>query len=234
MIDETNPKTYLSVSPSKFGIYLIDIKNFNYLYQREIKIKNNHSSIDLNILSKFLENNVFRIEKLIGKFLNNISLIINSKEIMEIQIGIKKKTYQDKINKNFLDTLLIDIKDLFKESYQREKVLHMIINRYLVDGISFSSFDDNLKGNDLCVELKFSLISLEFVSKISKVLQKFQIKITKYLDQEYIEFFFKNEDIKLCEMAYKIENGFNENEIKIIPKNIKNIGFFEKFFQLFS
>ena len=234
MIDETNPKTYLNISPRKFGIYLIDIKNFNYLYQREIKIENHLSSIDFNILSKFLEDNVFKIEKLIGKFLNNICLIINSKEIMEIQIGIKKKNYQDKINKNFLDTLLIDTKDLFKESYQNEKVLHMIINKYLVDGISYSSFDENLKGNDLCVELKFSFIPLEFVSKISKILQKYQIKITKFLDQEYIEFVFKNEDIKLCEMAHKIENGYNENEIKIIPKISKNIGFFEKFFQLFS
>ena len=40
--------------------------------------------------------------------------------------------------------------------------------------------------------------------------------------------------MKICEMAYKIENGHNENEVKIIPKSTKNIGFFEKFFQLFS
>ena len=29
-------------------------------------------------------------------------------------------------------------------------------------------------------------------------------------------------------------NGINENEVKLIPKNTKNKGFFEKFFQLFS
>ena len=34
--------------------------------------------------------------------------------------------------------------------------------------------------------------------------------------------------------AYKIQNGHNDNEVKIIPKNIKKLGFFEKFFQLFS
>ena len=234
MIEETNLKTYLSISPSKFEIYLIDIKSFNYLYKREIKIENNLTSIDLNILSKFLEDNVFCIEKLIGKFLNNICLLVKSKEIKEIKIGIKKKNYQDKINKNFLDTLIIDVKDLFRESYQNEKVLHMIINRYLVDGKSYSSFDNNLKGNDFCIEFKFNFISLKFVSEISKVLQKYQIKIIEYLDREYIELFLKDEDLKLCEMAYKIENGYNANEVKIIPKNTKKPGFFEKFFQLFS
>ena len=35
-------------------------------------------------------------------------------------------------------------------------------------------------------------------------------------------------------MAYKILNGCNENEVMVIPKNTKKIGFFEKFFQLFS
>ena len=34
-------------------------------------------------------------------------------------------------------------------------------------------------------------------------------------------------------MAYKIENGYNENEVKIIPKNTKKAGFLKNF-QLFS
>ncbi len=234
MIEETNLKTYLGISQNKFEIYLFDTKSYRYLYEREIKIENEFTSINLNILSKFLEENVFNIEKLIGKFLNNICLIINSKEIVEINVGVKKKNYGDKINKNFLDTLIIDVKDLLKKSYQNEKLLHMIINRYLVDGISYPSLKNNLKGNDFCIELKFSFISSNFISDISKVLEKYHIKINGYLDREYVEVFFKDENMKICEMAYKIENGYNEDEIKLIPKSTKNFGFFEKFFQLFS
>ena len=90
MIEETNLKTYLGISQNKFEIYLFDTKSYRYLYEREIKIENEFTSINLNILSKFLEENVFNIEKLIGKFLNNICLIINSKEIVEINVGVKK------------------------------------------------------------------------------------------------------------------------------------------------
>ena len=35
-------------------------------------------------------------------------------------------------------------------------------------------------------------------------------------------------------IANKIMNGYNENEVLVIPKNLKKKGFFEKFFQLFS
>ena len=234
MKEETNLKTYLSISPDKFGIYLFDIKSFTYLYEREIKIENNFTSIDMDNLTKFLEDNVFNIEKLNGKFLNNISLIIKSKKILETKIGIKKKNYEEKISKNFLDTMIIDVKDLFKENYQNEKVLHMIINRYLVDGKSYFFLDNNLRCKDFCMEIHFIFTSSKFISDISKVLEKYQIKITECIDHEYIEVFFKHNDMKICEMAYKIEKGYNENEVKIIPKNTKNIGFFEKFFQLFS
>ena len=234
MTEEENLKTYLSISPNKFGIYLFDIKSFTYLYEREIKIENNFTSADMNILTKFLEDNVFNIEKLIGKFLNNISLIIKSKKILKTKIGIKKKNYEEKLNKNFIDTMMIDVKDLFKENYQNKKVLHMIINRYIVDGKPYFSLNNNLRCKYFCMEIQFIFISSKFVSDISKVLEKFQIKITEYIDHEYIEVFFKHDDMKICEMAHKIVKGHNENEVKIIPKSTKNIGFFEKFFQLFS
>ena len=234
MIEESNLKTYLNISPNKFGIYLFDLKNLDYLYKKEIQIKNNFSSVDFNNLSKFLEDNVFEIEKLIGQFLNNIYLIIKTTEISEIKIGIKKKNYDEIINKNFLETLLVDAKDLFKESYQSRKIIHMIVNRYLVDGVPYETFNYNLKGNDFCVELQFNTISKKNVFEINKILEKYQIKIIKYIDEDYIGVYFKDNDLKLCEMAHNIENGCNDNEVNLIPKNPKKKGFFEKFFQLFG
>ena len=54
------------------------------------------------------------------------------------------------------------------------------------------------------------------------------------MDGNYIKNFFIDDQIEFSEMIYKIQNGYNENEVKLIPKNTKKMGFFEKFFQLFS
>ena len=35
-------------------------------------------------------------------------------------------------------------------------------------------------------------------------------------------------------MTHKIFNGYNQNEVTFVQKNTKKLGFFEKFFQLFS
>ena len=65
-------------------------------------------------------------------------------------------------------------------------------------------------------------------------MKNFQIKIIRYLDGCYIRDYFKSDNLEIPEMTHQIINGLNENEVVLMPKNIKKTGFFEKFFQLFS
>ena len=84
------------------------------------------------------------------------------------------------------------------------------------------------------LEFNLIFISNNFVSEINKVLKKYQVALAGFLDGNYVKNFFKGEKIEYSEMIYKIRTGFNENEVKLISKNLKKLGFFEKFFQLFS
>ena len=91
MIKESDFETYLIVTPNHFGIYLFDKEKFKNLYQEEISFLNYENSLNLKLFYKFLDDNVFKIEKLIGKFIENIFLIINNENILNVKIGIKKK-----------------------------------------------------------------------------------------------------------------------------------------------
>ena len=86
-------ENYLSISKNKFGIYLFDVKNLKNLYKEELIINKNVNFIDLNELKKFLDNNIFKIEKLSGKFVENIYLIFEDEKNLDIEVGIKKKNY---------------------------------------------------------------------------------------------------------------------------------------------
>ena len=90
MTEDQEIETYLSISPSQIGIYLFDIKKLKNLYKQEIKY-NNDEEIDLNYLNKFLKENIFKIEKLLGKFIKNICLIIEDCEKKKYLFWIKKK-----------------------------------------------------------------------------------------------------------------------------------------------
>ena len=147
---------------------------------------------------------------------------------------LKKKNYDNSIDKKYLENTLIELKDLFKENYQKQTIMHMIVENYIIDKKKYSSFIENLNSDHLSLEVNFFSISNKLVLELEKVLEKYQIKIIQFMSGSYVKSFLNDENNEIYLMALKLKDGLNENEVVLIPKNIENKGFFEKFFQLFS
>ena len=234
MTEESIFQVYLVISKKKFEIYLLDKQNLKNIYKQELYLENDTDLIDYNLLSRFLDNNIFKIEKLIGNFLKSIIVIIENNQILNFSIGIKKKNYGEKINKHYLESSLAELKDLFKENYQDNKIIHFVVNRYSIDEVDHASFDQEIDGDHMCVEVNFISIPNILVKEISDVLEKYQIKVDSLFDKRYIKDYFEGEYLDISIVAFKIQSGHNKNEIVLVPKSMKKSGFFEKFFQLFS
>ena len=114
--------------------------------------------------------------------------------------------------------------------------MHMFVVNYIVNGKKNSLLDNSLSGEYLGLEVNFIAIESSLVFALDKVLEKYQTQVSQYMCGYYIKNFFKEDEDKseLSQMASKIKDGLNSNEIILVPKNIENKGFFEKFFQLFS
>ncbi|WP_440933360.1 hypothetical protein [Candidatus Pelagibacter sp.] len=234
MAEEQDLETFVSISPKEFGVYLFDIKNRKNLYSKELKLNNDTHSIDFKSLDLFLAENIFKLEKFRGEFIKNITLIIEHIKISNINFAIKRKNYEKIINRKYFENTLIDAKDLFKENFQSEKIMHIIINKYLVNGKNYPTYQESLHGDSFCVELKFISIPINLTAQIESMFQKYHININEYLDGKYIKTLSQNNFTIISDLAYKVKSGYIENEVKLIPKNYKKNGIFEKFFQLFS
>ena len=227
-------ETYLIISHEKFEIHLLDIKNFKILYKKEFNFRTDLEKTDLNLLSEFLENNIFMIEKVADGFVNNINVIIENDLILNFDLGVRKKNYSGNITKLFLENTLSDINELFQENYNEYKLMHMLINKYTINGVSYSSLQDKINSDEIFVEIKLISISNSIIFEIENFLKKYQIRVNNYLDRKYTKDFLKNEKLDISQKAYKILNGFNTNEVRITSKTPQKLSFFEKFFQLFS
>ena len=232
MIEEADFETFLYLSRNQCVIFVENKKTFKSLYKEEIKIADEIYPDDLNYLSKFLDENIYRIEKLVGNFIKDITLIIENDKILNVDIGIKKKDHTQFLNQDYLKNDLIEVKDLFKASYQNQVIMHMLIINYDEDGNK--NFSNDFDENNLYTVVKFISISNSLTFILDKLLEKHQIQINQYMSGEYIKNFIGEDLGELSMMASKLKNGFNKNEITLISKNIENKGFFEKFFQLFS
>ena len=233
MIKQRDFEIYLSIEDDKFKIFLLDPANFENLYINELPI-NNSATINFIELSKFLDNNIFKIERLSDKFIEDIFLIIDNDKELQTNISIKKKNNRDTSDQKSLNQALVELKDLFKENNKDQYIMHMLIENFIIDGKNYKTFVDSLKSDYLHIDTKFISLPSGFISKFNKVLGSYQIKAKYIISGKYIKKFLGKKDTKISILAHQILNGYNSNEILIVPKIRTNKGFFEKFFQLFS
>ena len=234
MKNEDNFEVFLYYSDYKLSISVRQIFNESKFYERSIVLDKNQNNLRLDELDEFLDLNIFKIEKSLKRFIKNITLIIEHQEFLKITLSLKKKNYGNNLSSILISSLLKDARNQIKENNNNRIITHMVIDKYLIDGKYFSHLPENIKCENLCLDIDFICLSEDFVKKFEQSLSKYQIKIKQIISADYIKDYFKGDEIDIFSMCQKIIQGHNRNEILLVPKKTKIKGFFEKFFNLFS
>jgi hypothetical protein len=226
--------TYLFISPNKIIISINNKKSFKTIYKKEKSFNNPNNNLPYEKFDEFLNDNIFLIEKDLKNFIKKVNLIIKSENFFPIQISLKQNNHDKMISQQNLNYLLNDAKNQCKKSMQEKKIIHMLIDNYLIDNKHFNYLPEQIRCRSFSLDVSFICLQLSLVEKFEKILKKYQISLNQILDANYIESFFNKEDIDIFNMGNKIINGVNRNEVKIINKKITKSGLFERFFNLFS
>ena len=234
MDNELEFQNYLFLSPKILKIKIFSAQDFLDIYYNEISSDNYLNNLDLNFVNLFLEKNIFQIEKKTNKFIKNINLIVNTDEFFTIHLSIKKENYGESLKKEDFTRLLNEARYECKKTINYRRITHMLIDNYYIDKKNYSSFPENLRCNFFSIDIRFICLSEEYIKEIEKILKKYQITINRILNSEYVESFLDDKDQDIFRMSMKIIDGFNENEVSIVPKISNNKGFFERFFNFFN
>jgi len=233
MNDYLNFDTYLYVSSNKFTIS-VNTETKKKIYEKELTLKTDIEYIDFDILDQFLNENIFKIEKLLKNFVKNIYVIIDCEEFFSIDISLKKKNYGEFITNKNLNYILNEAKDQCSNTLVDKKIIHILIDKYLIDDQKFLNLPQNLKCDYFSLDVNFICLPLNYLKKIENILSKYQISISRVISMKYLETLFLDKNVEFTEMAEKVVNGHNLNEVVLSSKKSKNISFFEKFFHFFS
>ena len=60
-------------------------------------------------------------------------MIIDHKELLKITLSLKKKIYGNLLSNDSLSLLLKDARNQIKENYNDKIIIHMIVDKYLID-----------------------------------------------------------------------------------------------------
>ena len=234
-MSENNFQSFLYIDSKKFSISVYQKSNFENLYFGEYTKKNSKNNIEINELGIFLNENIFKIEKLLSTFIKDIIFVVNHKDLLSVDMSIKKNNNGNEITLENIKHSLNEIKSQFEDSFRDKTLMHMIINKYLIDGKEFLTFPQKLNCQIFSLDVTFISLSNNLIKELEIICEKYHISISKFVSAEYVKKISqldKGEDIFL--MTKKIIDGFNDNEVVISSKISRKKGFFERFFQLFG
>ena len=233
MENDSGFEVFLFFSPEKLILSVNRKTDFKLIYKDELFFENNNY-LNFDKLTFFLNENIFKVEKILGSFIEKINIIVETKDFLNLQISIKKYDYNENINSNVILYLIKSARSQCEKTIKNRKIIHILIDNYYIDDTHFAKLPLNQKCKNFSLDISFICLPDELIKQIVKTLKKFQISINRILSATYIDKFANDRDTNFFKMASKIIGGYNENEIKLINKTLKNKGFFEKFFDLFN
>ena len=234
MIRETDFQTYLYLNHNQFIIYVVEILTNEKIYSEKFKIEENSTELKFSKLDEFLNNNIFKIEKKLNNFIKDIYVILDSKEFHSIKLSIKKDNNGNLINTEALIHPLNDLKNLCQSNLQNKKIIHFLIEKYVIDNKFYTTLPENINCNIFSLDTEFICLSKNLIENIEKILNKYHISLNQILSASYVEKLKDNSDSTIFTTASRIISGHNSNEVLMVGKIDKKQGFFEKFFNLFN
>ena len=234
MENDINFEVFLFFSKKKIILSVNRKTDFKLIFRDEIFFDDNDIHLNFDRLNFFLNENVFKVEKILGNFIEKINIVLETRDFLNLQISMKKHDYNEKINSSIILYLIKSARNQCEKTIQNNRIIHILIDSYLIDGVHFKELPLNQKCKNFSLDISFICLPDELIKNIEKTLKKFQISVNRILSASYIDKFTKDRDINFFKMTSKIINGYNKNEVKIINKISKNKGFFEKFFDLFN
>ena len=234
MTKKVDFQTYLYLNRNQFIIYVAEISTNEKIYSEKLVIEENSTELKFSKLDEFLSSNIFKIEKKLNSFVKDTYVILDTNEFHSIKLSIKKDNYGNLINSEALIHPLNDLKNLCQSNLQNKKIIHFLIEKYLIDNKFYTTLPENVNCNIFSLDTEFICLSKNLIENTETILKKYHISLNQILSASYLEKFKDNTDNTIFTTASRIISGHNSNEILLIGKTNKKQGFFEKFFNFFN
>ena len=233
MNDIYNTRYFVLLKKKKILFQALDSGN-KVILKKEVSI-NDHSIKDVfDIIEDFLKRNIFEIEKDLKKFIKEIYIIFESDIFFIAGSSVKYKIQKADFVYDSIKDLLLETKNQFKKFSPRDEIIHMVIDKYILDGHILKVLPKDISSDNLVIQVNFVCLNNQIVSGFKKIFSKYQISVNKILSYDFLKGLDTQENVNIFELANYSINGLCENEVLITDIIQKKQGFFEKFFNFFN
>ena len=234
MINNENQFFYLAIVGQNLHIDYFEPKDSNSSYQKNYLMPDTFDdNLNLIVLSKFISEKVKDFEKDVGRFIEKVYVITDAK-YNKFSLSLKNRYDSDKIKKTDVVRLISDAKQQISRNNKDFAILHLLVDKYIVDGEEYLEFPENRSYKEFIIEISFITVQNSTVKTLNKIFKDCNIEVKKIISHQYSSSFAEKNDISPCIAGKKVTDGINPSEVMMHNLYTKKQGLFEKMFNFFS
>ena len=234
MINNENQFFYLAIVGQNLHIDYFESKDSYSSYQKNYPMPDTlDDNLNLIVLSKFVLEKVKDFEKEVGRFIEKVYVITDAK-YNKFSLSLKNKYDSDKIKETDVVRLISDAKQQISRNNKDFVILHLLVDKYIVDGEEYLEFPENRSYKEFIIEISFITVQNSTVKTLNKIFKDCNIEVKKIISHQYSSSFAEKSDISPCIAGKKVIDGINPSEVMTHNLYTKKQGLFEKMFNFFS
>jgi len=234
MTNKESQSFYLAIVGNDLHLNFFNSEELNSDHQKKYLMPDTlDDNLNLTVLTKFILEKIKDFEKDVGSFIEKVYLITDAK-YNQFSLSLKNKYSSNKINETDIVRLISDAKQLIMRNNKNYFILHILINKYTIDGKEYFEFPENLDYKELILDVSFITINNSTFKMLNRILRDCNIEVKKIISYQYSSRFADKKDSSPCIAAKKVIDGINPLEVKIHNLRAKTQGIFEKMFNFLS
>ncbi len=234
MTKKESQSFYIAIVGNDLHIDYFNSEDENLNYQKKYLMPDTlDDNLNLNILTKFILEKVKKFEKDVGRLIEKVNLITDAR-YDQFSISLKNKYNSNQIKETGVVRLINDAKQLIMRNNKHCHILHILVDKYIVDGKEHFELPENLDYKEFIIDVSIITIQNSIAKTLNRILKNCNIEVKKIISFQYSKRFADKRDLSPCVAAKRVIDGINPSEVKILSQHTKKQGLFERMFNLFG
>ena len=206
---------------TRLGVFNTSSSSKDYFIEKKTQSNVNIEDINLHDFEKQIKELIQTTEKKINYHIKDLNVMLDLSNFSSIDVSLKKNYEGKNISLEDIQILLQESRQMFQENNKNNKIIHMIVKKFIFDEKVFLEIpENNLKCNNLTLEIKFICYPNNILDKIQNIFNYNDVVINNFSCSTYVKSLNYNKLFQNHEKKIFLDIGFKKTCLAVYEKDV--------------
>ena len=206
---------------TRLGVFNTSSSSRDYFIEKKTQSNVSIEDINLHDFDKKIKELIQTTEKKINHHIKDLNVMLDLSSFSSIDVSLKKNYEGKNISLEDIQILLQESRQMFQENNKNNKIIHMIVKKFIFDEKVFLEIpENNLKCNNLTLEIKFICYPNNILDKIQNIFNYNDVVVNNFSCSTYVKSLNYNKLFQNHEKKIFLDIGFKKTCLAVYEKDV--------------